>query len=251
MNLETYGTGERLFAAARLCSRLPIKHLVLLPVPTTKDNVYVTNSDILLPDTLCNVGVGSVFVGYGLPEEYKKEAERKGAAVLDLCFDEEYQKENAALTAQGALGYILSSTRRAPRDVAFGIVGYGRIGSRLAELLLFLGARVKIYTSKPRVARSLGECGVESECVPRERGKYDFSGIEILINTAPKDMKDSFEGGKTPDGMRVIELASGKNFEGVDGVEYLPSLPEKMYPESAGAAYARAVEGFVLREGVL
>lgn len=251
MNLETYGTGERLVAAARLCSRLPIEHLVLLPVPTTKDNVYVTKTDTPLISTLCNGGEGSVFVGYGLPEEYKKDAESRGSVVLDLSCDETYQKENAILTAHGALGYILSSNKSAPPDVVFGIIGYGRIGSRLAEMLLFLGARVRIFTSKLSVARSLGECGVESVCVPRECCSYDFSGIDILINTAPKDMKEAFGGGKIPDGMRVIELASGKNFDGVAGVEYLPSLPEKMYPDSAGASYARAVERFIFREGTL
>ena len=85
MNLETYGTGKRLIEAARLCSRLPIEHLVLLPVPTTKDNVYITQTDIPLSRTLCNVGARSVLVGYGLPEEYKKDAEGRACAVLDLC----------------------------------------------------------------------------------------------------------------------------------------------------------------------
>lgn len=250
MNLETYGTGERLIAAARFCATIPIKHLVLLPVPTTKDNIYVTKTDIPLADTLCNGMPGSVLVGYGLPEKYKNDAIHRGFSVIDLSCDEEYQRENAVLTAIGALGYILSSCRQAPSDVSFGIVGYGRIGSRLAEMLLFLGARVKIFTSKIGVARTLGECGVESECVARECTDYDFSGIDILINTAPKDMSGAFKNAEIPQGMRVIELASGKNFEGIEGIEFLPSLPERMYPESAGAAYARAVERIALGEGV-
>ncbi len=251
MNLETYGTGKRLLEASRLCTRLPVEHLVLLPVPTTKDNVYITQTDIPLSKTLSNVGAGSVLVGYGLPPEYKKDAAERGCDVLDISCDETYQRENATLTAIGALGYILSRGNSVPYDTVFGVIGYGRIGSRIAEMLLYLRARVKVFTSKISVARALGECGVDSECVPRESAHYDFSGIEILINTAPKDMKDAFADGKIPDGMRVLELASGKNFEGVAGVEYLPSLPEKMYPVSAGAAYARAVERFVFREGAL
>ncbi len=251
MNLETYGTGERLAVAARLCSRLTLQHLVLLPVPTTKDDIYITKTDIPLSATLCNAGAGSVLTGYGLPDKYKKDAKELGCTVLDLCDDEVYQAENATLTANGALGYILTTTETAPSDTVFGIIGYGRIGSRLAGMLLFLGARVKIFTSKLGVARSLGECGVDSVCVPRACGSYDFSGIEILINTAPKDMRGAFPDGKISDGMRIIELASGKNFEGVAGVEYLPSLPEKMYPQSAGATYARAVERLVRGGGAV
>ena len=76
-------------------------------------------------------------------------------------------------------------------------------------------------------------------------GIYDFSGIDILINTAPKDMSASFEGGRIPEGARVIELASGKNFKGVEGVENLPALPERMFPESAGRTYFDAASRFL------
>ena len=157
MNIETYGTGERLMGAAQICLELSASHLVLLPVPTTKDNLHITKTDIPISDTLCNVGRGSVLVGYGLPSDYRIEAEQRGASVLDLLYDEKYQTENAQLTALGALGYILSTEKRAPSDIRFGVVGYGRIGSRIARMLLFLGADVKIYTSKPCVSLGLGE----------------------------------------------------------------------------------------------
>lgn len=245
MNLETYGTGERLREAARRVAHLQAEHLVLLSVPTTKDGIYINKTDILLSDTLSNAERGSVIVGYALPQEYKSNAQKLGCFLLDLESDEEFQAENAALSALGALGYILTSDKRAPSDLRFGVVGYGRIGSRLAGMLLFLGGKIKIFTSKLSVARSLCECGVDSACVPLMSCEYDFSNIDILINTAPKDMSAAFSDGKIPDGMRVIELASGKNFEGIDGVEYLPSIPEKMHPKSAGAAYARAVERFL------
>ena len=78
-------------------------------------------------------------------------------------------------------------------------------------------------------------------------GKYDFSGVDILINTAPKDMSKSFPEGKVLKGVRVIELASGDNFHGVEGIEALPSLPGKMYPVSAGRAYAEATLKFLGR----
>ena len=249
MNIETYGTGERLAVAARLCAELPVSHLVLLPVPTTKDNVCVSKTDIPLIDTLCNLTSGSVLVGYGLPNEYKKCAEKMGSTVLDLCYDEDFRAENADLSALGTLGYILSSERRAPCDISFGVIGYGRIGSRITRMLMFLGARVKVYTTREGVRIALGECGVDSVCISEGNCQsYDFSGIQVLINTAPKDMSKSFLGGKIPDGMRVIELASGNNFDGVDGVERLPSIPEKMYPESAGSTYTRAVKRVIFKD---
>jgi len=247
MSIETYGTGERLKTAARLASSLGVKsHITLLPVPTTRDKKYVANTDILLEDTLQNAEEGSILVGYGLPDGYKSRAESLGARVLDLSLDEQYLCENAYLTALGTLGYILTTDRRAISDMTFGIVGYGRIGSRLVRMLLFLSARVRIYTSKLLSRLDLGECGIDS--VSAYEGAGDFSGIDVLINTAPKDMRGYFPDGKIPHGMRVIELASGDNFVGIEGVEKLPSLPEKMYPESAGGTYFAAVKRFLNAE---
>jgi len=244
MNIETYGTGERLKIAARLSRSLcSASHLVLLPVPTTKDKKYVCGTDILLLDTLCNVDENSIVVGYGLPEAFVSMITERGASAFDLACDEEYLCDNAYITAVGALGYILTRVNKSPDDIHFGIVGYGRIGSRLVRMLLFLGARVKVYTSKVLNCIRLGECGID--CVSSSDGEYDFSGIDILINTAPKDMSEAVRQGCGSSEMRIIELASGENFNGIDKVEKLPGIPEKMFCESAGRTYFSAIERFV------
>lgn len=246
MSIETYGTGERIRVAARLSSTLGTEHLVILPVPTTKDKRTVFGTDVLLDETLVNVGVGSVVVGYGLPEEYKFSAEQLGAKVFDLALDEVFLSENAYITAIGTLAYVFGANKRIVRDFCVGVIGYGRIGSQLVRMLLFFGARVKVYTTKMLTRINLGECGVDCVCPPDSPdGKYDFSGIDILINTAPKNMATAFENKKVPDGMTVIELASGDNFSGIEGVVKLPALPERMYPESAGREYFKAIERFV------
>ncbi len=245
MNIETYGTGERLRHAAALCAKsIRDKHLVLLPVPTTKDKKTVKNTDILLSDTLCNVCSGSLVVGYALPSEFTENASKLGAEVLDLESDEEYLCENAYLTAVGALGYILNNSTRIPRDTVIGVIGYGRIGSRLAELLLYLGATVKVFTSKPLRRLELGECGIRSCSISEINDSSAFCGIDILINTAPKDMSDLFHSG-IPSGLRIIELASGDNFRGVEGVTPLPALPERMFAESAGRTYFESVKRYL------
>jgi len=246
MNIETYGTGERLRCAARLSAALEPKHLVLLPVPSTKDGVTVHGTDIPLDSTLVNLSCGSAVVGYGLGESYARAVSERGARLLDLSLDGGFLKRNADITATGAVGYILTSTKATPDRLSFGIVGYGRIGSALARLLLFLGGRVRIYTSRPSMCAMLAECGADSAPASEIYDNVcDFSDIDILINTAPKDMSAAFCGGKLPRGLRVLELASGRNFVGVSGVEMLPALPERMYPEAAGEAYFAAVKNFL------
>ena len=249
MSIETYGTGERLrSAAAQLAPYAVSRHFVLLPIPSTRDGICVTNTEIPMSETLTGVGEGSVVVGYGMPNTYVNDARGRGALTLELSGDEDFLSENAYITAVGALGYILTTEGRIPSDAVFGVVGYGRIGSQILRMLLFLGARAVVYTSRELTHLELGECGVRSVCIAGAvDGKYDFSGVDILINTAPRDMSASFPEGRVPRGMRVIELASGKNFSGVEGVEPLPSLPGRMYPASAGRAYAAATLNFLNR----
>ncbi len=247
MNIETYGVGERMKYVSSLARDVSAKHLVLLPIPTTKDKKHITNTDTTLWQTMLGVGEGSCVFGYGLPAEYKREAERVGGRVFDLALDEDFLEENARITALGAVGYLLTNSKSTLAAQKIGVIGYGRIGSELVRLLLFLGAKIKVYTSKILTRIDLGSCGVDSVSVSEwDEGVYDFSGLDILINTAPKDISAAFPFGRADGGMRIVELASGENFKGVEGVERLPALPDKMYPKSAAEAYVSAVKRLVI-----
>ena len=242
MNIETYGVGERMRYLTSYARDITGSHLVLLPVPTTKDKKHITGTEIPLSDTLLNVKEGSIVFGYGLPDEYKKEVKGLGGKIFDLSLDEEFLKENAHITAIGAVGYLLTNIKSMPEQLRVGVMGYGRIGSELVKLLLFLGAKVKVYTSKVLTRIDLGSCGVDSVSVSEWDGcVHDFSGLDILINTAPKDMRECFPDGKIKNGMRIIELASGENFKGIAEIERLPGIPDKMYPASAAKAYVSAI----------
>ena len=244
MNIEIYGTGERMRTLASLAREISVPHLLLLPIPTAKDKVHITKTDLELSETLTGVGEGSVVVGYDIPMWYTEKARSLGARVLDLIFDGEFMGDNAYTTSLGALSYIMNSEKRQITDLSFGIVGYGRIGSRLTELLLFFGARVRVYTSREETALELCRCGVLADD-GIYRGEFSAEGMDILINTAPCDLSGAFLGKSLPDSFRIIELASGENFDGVDRVERLPALPDRYYPESAARAYLRAVKRFI------
>lgn len=214
--------------------------VILLPIPTTRDNCTILNTKIYINDVLDDI-YGNVLVsGYGLSDIFIAAAEAKGASVVDLSRDEDFLLENADLTALCALGIFLSSSGCAPKDTCVGIVGYGRIGKRLTNLFLFLGARVRVFTSRENTCAHLGEYGVSCDMSSEDA---DLSGIDILFNTAPAVI---FRHERIPEELRVIDLASGDNFPGVD-VEKYPSVPAKMLPFSAGKAWGRAIERFIAR----
>ncbi len=164
-----------------------------------------------------------------------------GARVFDAALDEHFLGKNAELTSLAALGILLTTERCALSDITIGIVGYGRIGKHLARMLLFHGARVRIYTSRDATRLELGGIGVSA--VESTKGAT-LAGIDILINTAPAVI---FEDG-VPDNIRVIDLASGENFLGRD-VERYPSVPAKMFPVSAGRALGRSAIRYFKDEG--
>ena len=223
-----------------------IRRILILPIPTARDKLHLTGTDKLVSEVLDGVGEGDLVVGYGIPAPDTDYINEAGALVYDGARDERFLSQNAEITALGALGYILTEIPKIPADLRFGVVGYGRIGRALVRQLLFLGASVRVYTSKNLTRVELGECGVE--CMPIfSTGEVlpALDTLDVLVNTAPTPLGDAFVGGVIPKGLRVVELASGKNFIGVEGVEYLPSLPDKMYPTSAALAYFEGVKRFI------
>ena len=248
MNIYTYGDDRRTFACKKHLEeggiRTVFSRLILLPLPSTRDGVHITGTDI----PLCALPLEcALLVGYGLSEAVKKKCEALGGAFLDLKDDEEFIAHNAHLTALGMLGHLLTNSGRAVAECRVGIIGYGRIGKELTRYLLFLGAKVRVYTSSAKTRQSLGEYGIESVlCTYGSDERCDFGELDVLINTAPAPLVRL---GDIHDALSLYELASGKNIE--DGVEYtaLPSLPAKMYPESSGLLYYRAVMRYLGAKG--
>ncbi len=248
MNIEIFGGGERTRYTARLLSKaelaneksIEVSRVRVFPIPTSRDSVHITGCDEKLTELLKD-GAGSVFnVGYGFPKDALRQMEDAGEKYYDAAKDELFLKENAYISALGALCYVLCTSKKVPRDISFGVVGYGRIGSELVRMLLFFGASVHIFTSKQLTRIDLGEIGIKTSEIRVSGFEFDdLTGIDILFNTAPCDLSHIFKGEELREGLRVIDLASGDSFKGVGGVEYLPSIPERMYPESAGAVYAK------------
>ena len=251
MTIENFGVGARCAEALRLLLAAEqrgeisesVKRILLLPIPTSRDKIHLSGTDRLLCEIFSDARCGDLIIGYGIDAKTKSQIKSRGALVYDALDDEDFLLENARQTALGALGYVLSTMDRVPSDLSFSVVGYGRIGTELVRLLLFLGAKVKVYTGREMTCIELGECGVKAHLVPR--GTYPDFDSDVIINTAPADLSKSFKRGKIPSGVRVIELASGENFSGIEGVERLPGIPDKYYGKSAGAVYYSKIMKFL------
>lgn len=234
------GTKRLSFAKKIICQRaLPYKTLLLLPIPTTKDGVHVNGTDITLESLTVGLSSECAVAGYGFPTWFSERLASLGARVYDAMYDESFQVKNAELTALGVLGNVLSAKERAPSEVCFGIIGYGRIGSALTKYLRQLGANPIVFTSRESVRAFLGKAGIRALC---SDSIEDYASVDVLINTAPKRILDSGGVAELSDaGVALFDLASGENFDGSPLVARLGGVPDKVFPESAGRAYADAL----------
>ncbi|MBR2930043.1 MAG: hypothetical protein IKC32_02325 [Clostridia bacterium] len=235
---------EEMLRGSQLLDRF--MQVIILPIPTTRDGIHVSGSDVPLSEVYQLVDSQTLLIGYGIPEELSELSVGAGAAVCDCKEDERFLLSNARLTAEATLGILLSTERRSISDLSIGVVGYGRIGERLTELLLYFGADVRVFTRRQSVGEELAESGVGIGDSSSPEGLYD---LDILINTAPACTFDWLTEGNIPEGLRIIELASGDNLPPTEAVERYPSLPARCYPVTAGALFAESVERFLLLGG--
>lgn len=248
MEILSFGGGRRMAECRRLLDDVSVKgigRLILLPIPTSRDEKYLTDSEIPISELSSLINGETLIVGYGIPRELLNYASDGGARLLDLSCDEDFLLENARLTANGTLGYILTNYQRDISELRIGVVGYGRIGRELTRLLLMLSSAVCVYTTRETVAMELGEMGVGCELVSAD---ICVAPLDILINTAPARL---FEEKRLPRGADIIDLASGSNFEPSERLIKLPSLPNRYYPLSSGRLYAERVRRFLKSEGRL
>ena len=237
MKIHVVGKDERTRLSALLLEENPPQNLAaikLLPIPVSRDGRTVNGTEKCFSELFDECSAGEVVVAYGAPRELCDAVVRAGAILLDPERDEEYVGANARLTAIGALGRILTEERCAPCQLSVGVIGYGRIGQCMVRYLMFLGASVRVFTSKGELRRDLAMLGVSGvdSCTLSERTDA-LGGLDILINTAPAPLLPESAAeilGKT----RVIELASGKNIPDKIPHEIWASIPANMYPVSAG-----------------
>ncbi len=180
------------------------------------------------------------------PKRFHGEA-RDGRIAADLWEDEAYLRANAALTAEGALYAAMSALKKSVGACRCMVIGFGRIGSCLAELLRGIGAEVTVASGKPEKVEKLGFSAVNTRELERV-----LPGCDAVFSTAPGIVLDRQKLEQVPSSGIVIDLASPPY--GVDlaaawdlGLRAWrePGLPGRYCPESAAMALLRALEGEV------
>lgn len=156
-------------------------------------------------------------------------AEKRG---VPYWADPVYAIENAALTAEGAAELVMRRLPGALQGAEILIVGYGRIGSMLADRLALLGAHVTVAARRPESraeARARGHASVDITALPDD--------CDAIINTVPAPILTGDFGGAL-----CLDLASAPGgWADRTAVLKAPGLPGLYAPMAAADVMAEAV----------
>lgn len=162
----------------------------------------------------------------------------EGIPKLDLLKDPYYLAQNALLTAEAAVSLLLPKLECDFASAHTLILGWGRIGKCLDQLLRRIGIPVSVYARKETDRAMLGALGytpvTKEECLKRLRC------YQCIINTAPAQILTPEELALAVPGCIKLELASKAGLVG-EGVIQARGLPGKYKAEASGKLIARTI----------
>lgn len=154
---------------------------------------------------------------------------------VDFLLDETYLAQNAYITAECALDvampYLTVTLRRSPVL----ILGWGRIGKCLGQLLKAMGADVTIAARRQTDRAMIKALGYRAED-PAQVGD-SLSHYRLIFNTIPSPVLNSRQMSLCREDCIKIELASQNGMEAED-IIIARGLPGVHLPESSGQLIA-------------
>ena len=157
---------------------------------------------------------------------------------LDLLKDPYYLAQNAAITAEAALGLLLRELRCEIYRANILILGWGRIGKCLTHQLHHLDADVSVYARRDTDRAMLRALGYRPCTLEEVRGR--LGRFHCVINTIPAAVLGTEDVKRIRADAVKMELASGVWLPGAD-VLLAHGLPARHKPEAAGALIARTI----------
>ncbi len=226
--------------------------ILLLPIPATRDGIHLNCPSPTSPTLLSLAETAPAqIMGGGFSAAFVAEMRRSGRTVTDLLACPPFTEQNAALTAEAAVGVGMQAAGRSLKNLTVAVIGYGRIASRLTRYLLALGARVQVYARREtaRLEATLdGAVAHDTSALPRGLGD-----IRLIFNTVPAPLLTREVTSHLVD-CAVVELASGRENIALAAREdvtlhFANSLPGKIFPVSAGHIIAHTVDHMIQAGG--
>lgn len=189
--------------------------IILGPIPFSSNNRTINtpfSEKKIEVSELIEKLEGKTLIAGGIRQNVYELAEEKNIKIIDILKREELSVLNAISTAEGAIKIAIEETPKNLHGSNILILGFGRIGKVLANMLKGLGAKVSCEARKTSDLAWIKAYGYEPIAISNL--KENLNRFDIIINTIPYIIldKDNLENVKRD--ALVIDLAS--NPGGVD-----------------------------------
>ncbi len=223
---------------------------VVLGLPSSVDgkNIYAPfcSKEISFDRLVDALPENCLLFGGRLCEQLVSAAKNKNISCYDYFQREELTLKNALITAEGAIQTAMQETPYTLNGAKCLVLGYGRIGKVLSDLLLHLHADVTC-SARRLSDLALIECnGIKS--IHTNDIAADISSYDIIFNTIPVCVLPESVLGFVRSDTLIIDLSSKPG--GVDfdcarrlglKVIWATSLPGKVAPETSGKIITETV----------
>lgn len=212
--------------------------IIIGPIPLSSNNVEINTpfSDAKITlEKLANNIEGKKFIAGSIKQDLYKYLDNKTVEIIDLLNREELTVLNTISTAEGAIQIAMEESTRTIHGSNVLVLGFGRVGKILANMLNGIGANVYCEARKNvdlAWIKAYGYAPVHLNELNDYLGKMD-----IIINTIPKVILDKQRLEIVKSEAILIDLAS--NPGGIDRNEskkkgiktiWALSLPGKVAP---------------------
>ncbi|MDE5771748.1 MAG: dipicolinate synthase subunit A [Ruminococcus sp.] len=173
--------------------------------------------------------------------------------IIDYMEREELSLKNAVPTAEGAVEIALSELPVTLNGLKVLIVGLGRIGTALAEILKGFGADITASVRNAKGTAKARILGIKSVCTNKMDTDY-----KLVFNTVPELIFNNEILSRFSDDTLFIDLASkpgGIDFDSASvlgkKVVWALGIPGKTAPVTSGEFIAETIIGILTERGIL
>lgn len=226
---------------------------VILPTPAEKAgqiNAPYASEPLGTEDLLSALWPGQLLIGGKLSRELCLGAIGHGLQVSDIMQRRSFTVGNAALTAEGAVEKLMTSSRRSIWGSRVLVTGWGRIAKILALRLYALGAKVTVAARKDGDRAMAQALGLEALDFPALPGA--LPGFDFIVNTVPAQVLGEEELSLIRQDALLLELASAPGGFDAQQAEALgrkaiaaPGLPGRCAPYTAAELMREAIYAII------
>ncbi|MCC0651330.1 MULTISPECIES: dipicolinate synthase subunit DpsA [unclassified Clostridioides] len=240
--------------ATSLAEALSKSSIILCPIPFTKNQFSIENTDGCLDATidnlLINLSPNQILFGGNIPTKVYKFCEQHSIQVYDFMKMNDVAILNAVATAEGAIAEAIKRSLINMHQSNCLVLGFGRCAQILAKKLYALDANVCVgarNNDARSTANAFGYSSISLNQLDENLLKFDY-----IFNTIPECILTKEKLEKVSREVTIIDIASSPG-----GLDYSVTqnlginanlclgLPGKYSPKTSGEILVNAIENII------